>query len=588
MNANGNYTVTVLKEGYDKQVKQAETDCPMPSIYTHEGWEDCHACAPAMELNVTMPHCDVSMPVTVRNNRTGAIIPAATVKVTLVETRLGKTIKRTYVNNQEIPDQATSDKGVAIFDITAIGLFDIEAIAPGYKGKEIKREVIECDPRHCDECVKALTIWLEEDWCTNVEFILVVREAETNDALVNATVTVVHETRVANGGDMIFSGLVGVTGKLTVPIPSKGMYVIEVTKNGYKTQTIKHNVDLDKGKCDADGKITIPIVVPKVPCPGGVTVSLTWLEQPQDLDLYGYKVGQAAGNQSRCLVYYCDGKDPCDCAEFLVDNKNGGLAGAETIKYCCADELKYTHMLYVDDFSSTDVNGQKSLEVSEAKIYLSSVDRTEIVPIDAEKSKGYRYWLAGCLVFYEDKWVFLDSQDFQNEKPHITEPLYCNSKWVADQETLRGEWKITVTVKSAEDNAQVIAGASVTASSGLFTVTGKTNDDGVVVLDVELSGLYEIKVEAKGFIDGARSAFVMNSVEYTAQAMVALSPNLEEGSVRLILGWNESPKDMDLHTLQVTKPSGSRSCHTFWRNRNTCASTGVNLDVDNKAGGYNE
>merc|ERR1719412_1462352 len=79
----------------------------------------------------------------------------------------------------------------------------------------------------------------------------------------------------------------------------------------------------------------------------------------------------------------------------------------------------------------------------------------------------------------------------------------------------------------------------------------------------------------------------MNSVEYNAQAMVALSPTLDEGSVRLILGWNESPKDMDLHTLQVTKPSGTRSCHTFWRNRNTCASTGVNLDVDNKAGGYN-
>jgi len=57
--------------------------------------------------------------------------------------------------------------------------------------------------------------------------------------------------------------------------------------------------------------------------------------------------------------------------------------------------------------------------------------------------------------------------------------------------------------------------------------------------------------------------------------------------VRLILGWNESPKDMDLHTLQVTKPSGTRSCHTFWRNRNTCASTGVHLDVDNRDGGYN-
>ena len=163
-------------------------------------------------------------------------------------------------------------------------------------------------------------------------------------------------------------------------------YVLEVTMEGFKTQTVRHHVDVELGNCDAETPI-YAIIVPEVPCEGGVTVSLTWTETPQDLDLYGYKVGQAAGNESRCLVYYCDGKDPCDCAKFLVDSKEGGLAGGETITYCCVpDQLKYTHMLYVDDFSSTNVNGEKSLATSGAKITLSGVDRVEIIPIDADKA----------------------------------------------------------------------------------------------------------------------------------------------------------------------------------------------------------
>ena len=307
-----------------------------------------------------------------------------------METSLGTAIKRTYENNQKIPDMTTDVKGIATFNVTAIGLFDINVAAEGYVSQEIKREKVQCDPRECGKCSKELIVYLPEKWCTEATITVVVRDAKDNDALTGAMVSVVHETREANGGDEIFKEPVTASGQLKVKIESKGTYIIEVTKAGYKTQTIRHDVDIKLGECDAYAPI-YSIIVPKVPCAGGVTVSLTWLEQPADLDLYGYKVGQNNGNQTRCLVYYCDGKDPCDCAKFLVDNKNGGLAGAETIEYCCADELKYTHMLYVDDFSSTNVTGKKSLHESGAKIVLSGVDRTETVPIDADKAKGYRY-----------------------------------------------------------------------------------------------------------------------------------------------------------------------------------------------------
>ena len=69
--------------------------------------------------------------------------------------------------------------------------------------------------------------------------------------------------------------------------------------------------------------------------------------------------------------------------------------------------------------------------------------------------------------------------------------------------------------------------------------------------------------------------------------MVALSPVLGDGDVRLMLNWNEKPNDMDLHILQVDKETGLKSCHTFWKYKTKCSGTGVMLDIDNKKGGLN-
>ena len=158
-------------------------------------------------------------------------------------------------------------------------------------------------------------VYLEEKFCENYTITVVVRNAKDNNALIGAMLSVVHETRAANGGDQIFNEAVSAFGELKVKVESKGTYVIEVTKEGFKTQTIRHYVDIKLGDCDGAAPI-YSIIVPEVPCPGGVTVSLTWLEEPKDLDLYGYKVGQANDNQTRCLVYYCDGKDPCNAVSY--------------------------------------------------------------------------------------------------------------------------------------------------------------------------------------------------------------------------------------------------------------------------------
>ena len=135
----------------------------------------------------------------------------------------------------------------------------------------------------------------------------------------------------------------------------------------------------------------------------------------------------------------------------------------------------------------------------------------------------HRYWVAGCLVFNNEpeKWVFLNSNDYRNKKPHAVEPLYCNSLWVAGQKTFVGDWTITITVKDAVENGPV-ADAKVTAKNGGYEVQGTTNKDGVVILDVTVSGMYTITAGREDYVTGSLSAFVANSKVSNTKAIIEL------------------------------------------------------------------
>ena len=69
MNTNGNYSIVITKPGYDKKILTDETNCPKPPTYTHEGWAACQGCVAEKTVKVTMPHCNIMVPITVRNER---------------------------------------------------------------------------------------------------------------------------------------------------------------------------------------------------------------------------------------------------------------------------------------------------------------------------------------------------------------------------------------------------------------------------------------------------------------------------------------------------------------------------------------
>ena len=63
---------------------------------------------------------------------------------------------------------------------------------------------------------------------------------------------------------------------------------------------------------------------------------------------------------------------------------------------------------------------------------------------------------------------------------------------------------------------------------------------------------------------------------------IPLTPEVEEGKIRIVLSWPDGPADLDIHSLfKVTK---IRKCHVYFGNKDC---TGLNLDVDNTKGGKN-
>ena len=120
------------------------------------------------------------------------------------------------------------------------------------------------------------------------------------------------------------------------------MYTSKVSKLGFVTMERMFEVDISMDECELFDPVELTPLQPTPPreC---VRLSLSWGEEPGDLDLYSYRV-KSDNMTDTCLTYYCAGKDPCNGTVFNTDNKSGGLNGSETITYCETEE--YTNMVH--------------------------------------------------------------------------------------------------------------------------------------------------------------------------------------------------------------------------------------------------
>ena len=183
-------------------------------------------------------------------------------------------------------------------------------------------------------------------------------------------------------------------------------------------------------------------------------------------------------------------------------------------------------------------------------------------------SFSFRYWVAGCLRFMDGDFQFLESQNFMDLKPESADPLYCHSKWDIWEPKEPGNQSIVVHVLDALTN-QGIDRADLVAVFGSdqeTSILSQTDLAGLGSIYVTKVGGYMIAAGKEGYTETLRYIH-MSSKHLSLHTAMSISSGLSAGSLRLILNWNASPKDMDLHVLQVNSNNGLDTCVVYWANR---------------------
>lgn len=128
-------------------------------------------------------------------------------------------------------------------------------------------------------------------------------------------------------------------------------------------------------------------------------------------------------------------------------------------------------------------------------------------------------------------------------------------------------------------NMDSLSGAQVVIKQGDLEITRTTNNRGRFDAEGVPSGDVEMTITKDGYIEAHKELHVTGSISAGAGADVSLSPVLPPDGWRVVLSWEEAPRDLDSHFYF----EGS-SCHMYWARRHvSCGAFGgvsATLDVD--------
>ena len=518
------------------------------------------------ELNISMyltqPRCpNTTLTVNVKDNVAGSNVADARVSLMLFNSLAGESMLR------QGPVHISNTLGLVTLNPPINGDYRVVVEAEDFVSQELQVSV-QCHIGHCYNCNQELEVSLEQEFCEGKELKMIVKDTTTNKALEGAQVTwslETYQSPVDLGTHTVDSN-----GTILLPIASNGKYSATVTKPGYLTATSLHKVSVSVDQCP---HLALSQLVPLSPtlAPGCVRLSLIWGKEPADLDLYSFKVN-SADTDERCLTYYCDGKDPCDCASFDVDNTKGGEEGAETITYCgCNEHEDFTHMVWVDDLSGKGA----SMLSSEARILVTdAAGMTQEVKLVPGEQEAARYWVAGCLTTNSSSFSFTPLNQLSAVEPSEGMPLQCHTK--SQLQANKPLISASLNVSVANTLGQPLPNASVILSSGSSTRTEKVGADGFVSISDVRTGNYSLSVEHQGYVVEVVEGHL--SPEENAQLHVSMMELGEKGNLRIKLDWEErvAGRNLDLNLLKTEKGGIQDACLTYWHNMDGCP--GITLD----------
>ena len=188
---------------------------------------------------------------------------------------------------------------------------------------------------------------------------------------------------------------------------------------------------------------------------------------------------------------------------------------------------------------------------------------------------------------FEDCKVLIESDSEGNIGVFAWNRIYPNLSVVKEEEKTEKKFNVEGMVTnavtgSAVENARV----EIYNTEDMYTPVAEyeTGFEGTYTLEEIPEGEYEIKVFAEGFIEEQYNINV-NEWERITGINIPLSPELKAGEIRIVLTWNDSPRDLDSYLDGVS--SNGSDVHISFMNKDVIDPQGNTiavLDLDDTNG----
>ena len=515
----------------------------------------CCSCTATLNMTLTQLRCpNPKILVTVKDKTSGKIVKDARIQLLLTGSETGPAMQ------EQGPIVQTNGSGLAYLNPTINGNYSVSVKADTYQDSEVP-VVLACDPMKCEDCSLDLTVDLPEYFCSDRFFKLTVVDSTNNTKLTGASVSFVKESYQGPSSPGIFT--VDINGEVDLPLDGNGHYSVALSHPGYIDMTTALQVAVSSDQCETAAPKELVAMSPILET-GCVRLTLTWDAEPQDLDLYSYRVKK---NQTKdqCLTYFCDGKDPCNGVDFDTDNKEGGLNGSETITYCGVDD--YSNMVWVDDRSghgSSLLNSQAKLVIT---AHSGQTQKVVLQPFEGQDPSS-RYWLAGCLTTTSTAFSFLPLNQFTSGSPDLEQALHCHSR--TQLQSLPNTPSAQVHVSVTTTKGLAIPNVLVKLESIQQTYLKVTGEDGKLVLPVNSGGSYSLLAQVDGYVPEQInfSLVCRREKQCTTSVWVTMMQLQEDNYLRIKLNWpGKSGRDLDLNLMGVMNNDPKTFCHTYKSNK---------------------
>ncbi len=129
------------------------------------------------------------------------------------------------------------------------------------------------------------------------------------------------------------------------------------------------------------------------------------------------------------------------------------------------------------------------------------------------------------------------------------------------------------------DSASINVRKGINNKTGEIYASATTDNNGIVYMQLE-PGMYTVEINKVGY---AVNYYTITVVSDNTMINVNTTPVLNEGEVRIVLTWNDTPWDLDSHLFTPYDETSGDSTYHIWYG-NQFDYNGNNLDVDDTDG----